>query len=264
MVTRAAWQVIRENRVDLTDYVIHFTDSSDDRRISAEATLLQILRDGMIKPSFSRMSNRHDRSKSHNTIKGPDPAVCLTEMPLWCVLKSREVFKSKMGFGVAYHKRTLYEEGGRPVIYGDMDLLGKELQPTDDDYIPDRVIYSGGILPPSHQYLWVMFDPHEADKPNVDFTWEREWRIKVPSGLPVVLKDKFQTTSDSMIIVERESHVEQFRNELVDLRRQNAVKYGWVQHVEIISLEAAKRQVDAKSLKYYRIDTWPREQCRRV
>jgi hypothetical protein len=264
MANRAAWQEIREKRVDLTDYVIHFTDSSDNRKVSAEAMLLKILRENCIKPSFSRMSNRHDRTKKHNTVKGPDPVVCFTEMPLWCVIKCREVFAGTMGFGIAYHKRSLYSVGGRPVIYGDMKILGTEIRPEEDGYVPDRVIYAGGILPPSHQYLWVMFDPHEADKPNVDFTWEREWRIKMPEGVPVCLKVKSQEIRDSVIVVEKDSHIEQFRNELADLRRQHALKFGWVKHIRIISLETAKRQIDAKNLKYYRIDTWPREEFKHV
>ena len=49
-------------------------------------------------------------------------------------------------------KLWLYEQGGRPVIY----------QP-DSDY---------DLLPDSLRYRHVRYEP-----PDVDFTWEREWRF---------------------------------------------------------------------------------------
>jgi hypothetical protein len=52
-------------------------------------------------------------------------------------------------------KDWLFERGGRPVIYQ-----------TDDEY---------SDLPESLRWRHVQYDPPNG----VDFTWEREWRIKI-------------------------------------------------------------------------------------
>jgi hypothetical protein len=54
-------------------------------------------------------------------------------------------------------KDWLFRLGGRPVIYGTYDELNE--------------------LPASWQWKTVKFDP--LSSPPVDFTWEREWRIKI-------------------------------------------------------------------------------------
>ena len=183
-------------------------------------------------------------------------------MPLWAVIKTREVFPDTMGFGIAYHKRCLYLAGGRPVIYGDQSIVGTEIKPGEHGYVPDRVIYSGGVLPPSHQYLWVMFDPHDPDvqTPNVDFAWEREWRIKVHEpGLPVVLREDWHKIPRGMIIVEKDCHKSLFTEQLAELEQQNADAYGWAKLIRVVSLQTVKREIGAENYDYSRLETWPEQ-----
>ncbi|MDD2540339.1 MAG: hypothetical protein PHH28_04760 [Desulfuromonadaceae bacterium] len=56
-------------------------------------------------------------------------------------------------YGIAVRKDWLFQRNGRPVIY----------QP-DSEY---------PLLPPQLQWRHVRYEP-----PNVDFTWEREWRVQ--------------------------------------------------------------------------------------
>ena len=110
------WERIRDARDDLTDYVIHFTKNVF-RPVSQPArfTLAAILACGYIRPTFAPRPSRHINTPSP-TIKGPCPAVCLTEQPIAAVLKMPG--KRYSGYGIAYHKVPLYLAGGRPVLYG--------------------------------------------------------------------------------------------------------------------------------------------------
>jgi hypothetical protein len=56
-------------------------------------------------------------------------------------------------YGIAVLKQTVYGRGGRPVIYAPAETCDQ--------------------LPQVLQHLFVRFEP-----PDVDFTWEREWRIR--------------------------------------------------------------------------------------
>ena len=89
--------------------------------------------------------------------------VCLTEAPitefnsvfaLVAIAASKQERPRYEPYGVAVSKRWLFEKGGRPVIYDRPNMLVN--------------------LPKEHQYRFVPYDPAEG----VDFTWEREWRIR--------------------------------------------------------------------------------------
>jgi hypothetical protein len=58
-------------------------------------------------------------------------------------------------YGIAVSKKWLFEKGGRPVIYDHGDAFQQ--------------------YPDSLQHRFVPYDPANG----VDFTWEREWRIKI-------------------------------------------------------------------------------------
>lgn len=76
------WEQIRHQRDDLTDYVIHFTKPYYERpRMHQPAEVLAAILDcGYIRPTFAPMPSRNN-STPRPTVKGPDPAVCLTEQP---------------------------------------------------------------------------------------------------------------------------------------------------------------------------------------
>src|SRR5687768_3165021 len=89
------WQRIRQQRHDLTDYVVHLTKATcrqvDGKYVTrtGRQVLKQILEDGHIKATFAPYRNKDDQ----RTVRGPDPAVCLTEQPLWCSSRASTSFR---------------------------------------------------------------------------------------------------------------------------------------------------------------------------
>jgi len=97
---------------------------------------------------------------SNRCIRGGYTCVCFSEAPIDCFkVHFREPGINQnhfQPFGITVPKRWLFDLGGRPVIYS-----------------PDSE-YDG--LPESYRWRHVRFEP--TSTPKVDFTWEREWRIK--------------------------------------------------------------------------------------
>ncbi|MGE3409013.1 MAG: abortive infection system antitoxin AbiGi family protein [Pirellulales bacterium] len=266
------WQRIRLARTDLTDYVVHFTKG---RRIfsgecsfpgrpgfaNADTILLEILSDGHIQPTFAPIKSKTLGSTS-NTVRGPWPAVCLTEQPLSAVLTTMRSAGSRYsGFGVAYHKYALYSHGGRPVFYGTKDMMGRKLKMDEDGFQEGRDIYTDGI-PTWLQYLWVQYKPtvaHFSDYP-IDFTWEREWRyVCRDKPLPIVLEQHQGIFTKELpvgaLIVERDSNVDAVRECLAAKTQQG---FRWPAALNrIVSLETAERMLKAGDDRYARIETWP-------
>ena len=90
-------------------------------------------------------------------IKGDYRCVCFSEAPISklgqvLALSGPHGMRYKP-FGIMVDKIWLYRQGGRPVIYQ-----------ADEEY---------DILPDDLKYRHVRYDP-----PRIDFSWEREWRIK--------------------------------------------------------------------------------------
>jgi hypothetical protein len=91
-------------------------------------------------------------------IKGGYRCICFSEAPLSnlaMILANPMAHEMRYKpFGVMLDKKWLFARGGRPVIY----------QPASDFK----------LLHDSQRYRHVTYEP-----PDVDFTWEREWRICV-------------------------------------------------------------------------------------
>jgi hypothetical protein len=251
------WEEIRNARIDLTDYVVHLTRGAEGK--SALDVLIDILRCNRIKATFAPMRSRH-RVKLQNTIKGPDPAVCFTEQPLWAIIKSRGVLPDRYsGYGIAYHKWCLHAYGGRPVIYGTYEQLGTRIEEGEPGWLPDRDIFRDG-LPLDLQYLWAFYGPHEPDTEQapVDFTWEREWRKKTAeSGVPVVLPIDRWRVPKGAIIVERDFDVPRIGEAILKLHEERRDDYDWAPYIRIISLETAERKIGEGDNAYARLDDWP-------
>jgi hypothetical protein len=94
-------------------------------------------------------------------VKGNYRCVCFSEAPIPAL--SRILARPGahgvryQPFGVVVPKAWLFEWGGRPVIYQD-----------DKEYL---------LLPEVLRWRHVRYEPNS--EPGVDFTWEREWRIRV-------------------------------------------------------------------------------------
>lgn len=267
------WQRIRHERTDLTDYVIHFTKDRSfedaygnfqyDKMAPAISVFREILEHGFIRPTFAPIRNKTARTVN-NTVRGPNPAVCLTEQPLSAVLVSRRCASSRYsGFGIAYHKYALFAAGGRPVIYGSPAILGRRIKEGEPGYRPGHDIYANG-LPPEMQYLWVRYDPGNPawDEYPIDFTWEREWRLSCNDskpGLAIALEEYGYGFPDHLpigaLIVEKDEQLEEFAN-LVATKAVSGLK--WAKCIRrIISLETVKKHLDEGDKRYARIETLP-------
>jgi hypothetical protein len=97
-------------------------------------------------------------SGNEGYVKGARRAVCLSEIPLSVVhhfanAPSEKNEKGKYRFyGLAFSKRTIFEAGGRPVIY-----------------LPDN---EGNWIPEDQKWRHVRYEFG-----TVDWTHEREWRV---------------------------------------------------------------------------------------
>lgn len=129
------------SRQDISEFLIHFT-----KDISLECAFRRI------------QSIIRDRRliAGGGFIKGGYRCVCFSEAPLSSLtngLINPNYYSAYSPFGILVSKVWLYQQGGRPVIY----------QPDSEFY----------LLPTDIQWRHVRYEP-----PAVDFSWEREWRIR--------------------------------------------------------------------------------------
>jgi len=144
-------------RRDIGNLLFHFTRTPDEDMITqidsknrnALSVLKNILEDGKLLGSSKWITNK-------------SKCICFTEAPiqefaaLFSLVKIAADKKQRPRYepyGIAVRKDWFYEKGGRSVIYDNKELYNS--------------------LPEALQYRHVFFDPQN----NIDYTWEREWRI---------------------------------------------------------------------------------------
>lgn len=160
MIASRFLEEITEQRRDLGNLLIHFTRmpsapvAMDGGRTTMSAHPRNVL---------EKIAAEDSLRGGSGFIKGGYPCVCFTETPISeipTVLRlAKRVEEAGLRpryepYGVAVRKEWLFARGGRPVIY----------QPDNEYY----------LLPEEIRYRHVRYEPGI-----VDFTWEREWRIKV-------------------------------------------------------------------------------------
>jgi hypothetical protein len=130
-------------RDDLSDTLIHLTRGSTYEEAAQ---------------TFTKILDEKRLVGGSGCIKSGFRCVCFSEAPL---SKLSQILANPMShgmrykpFGVMVDKSWLFERGGRPVIY----------QP-DSEF---------KLLHEDQKFRHVRYDPPS----NVDFTWEREWRIQ--------------------------------------------------------------------------------------
>ncbi len=162
------WQRIREQRHDLTDWLIHFTRGRTikEKWKSPLVILKRILDGGYLLPGRGYRASQTMTRGAQPTIDRK--AVCFTEQPLNAFVHSCSVLPGRYErYGIAVQRQPLFRYGGRPVIY------------SNDTRIRDA-------LPPSLRHFWARFDPVPDDNYEgypLDWTHEREWRV-VPHEVP--------------------------------------------------------------------------------
>jgi hypothetical protein len=146
------------------------------------------------------------------------------------------------------------------VLYGDEREIGQKVKEGDVGWEKDKEIYKGG-LPPDLQYLWVKYDPVGYPFPHkIDFTWEREWRLKFPNplvkqeGLPVGIRNPW-SHHQGAIVVAKEAEIVRIRSCIEDHRQAGA---EWATYVgRIVSLEKAREKLEAEDQRYAKLETSP-------
>ncbi|SRR6266496_4044553 len=139
----------RRQRTDISPYLIHFTKAFTKGENDEGA--------------FKRLQKILDEQKliaGTRRIKGKYACVCFSEAPLVSLrdgLVNAEYYSRYSPFGIMVSKQWLFAQGGRPVIYE-----------SDQEY---------DDLPETHRWRHVLYELRENFFP-IDFTWEREWRIK--------------------------------------------------------------------------------------
>jgi hypothetical protein len=135
--------------------------------------------------------------------------VCFTEAPMQefdSIFSLVEIAASKderpryEPYGIALPKSYVYREGGRPVIYDHPDMFDE--------------------LPPELRYRFVPYNPLN----DLDFTWEREWRIKT-DFLPL---DPEQTLVIVPTASEAFEFVYGFAEEQADWDVEGTSGEGWI------------------------------------
>lgn len=169
-------------RDDLSNKLIHFTKGTPE-----EATV-----------AFRSIIKEEKLRGGTGFIKGGFKCVCFTESP---IAKFPHILASPKAFdfpyaplGIMVSKLWLYKQGGRPVIY----------QP-DEEY---------DDLNDNQKYRHKRYEP---DK-NIDFTWEREWRIKTDS----LRLDPYETT----LIVRGRSWEKELFQDHADIQRSAIMALG--------------------------------------
>lgn len=149
------WIKRTQRRSDITTRLTHLTRSQNG--MSAFDVLNKILEEKCI----------HGSTRESGYIVGDDRAVCFQDVPLLGVaeniiyenqLQKRGDRKRYEAFGIRVNKQHAYKRGARPVIYGQTYELKN-------------------ILSPSEYWRIVNYDITDIDNA-IDWTHEREWRIK--------------------------------------------------------------------------------------
>jgi len=146
-------------REDMSDYLIHFTKGKDMEE--AYRNLKNII-------------DTHTVFGSNTKIRDGSDCVCFSEAPLSSLkngLLNASFYSPYSPFGIITTKENIYRLGGRPVIY----------QPENEF----------GQLGEENRWRHVRYEP-----PRIDFTWEREWRLKtneyilIPTDTQIIVPDR--------------------------------------------------------------------------
>lgn len=155
-------------RPDISPHLVHYTKGTDEE---AFAVLRLLIRESRILGNV-------------NMIKGEHRCVCFSEAPpnvSRAGLNNMAGYRRYAPFGIMFNKSKIFEWGGRPVIYQ-----------ADEEY---------GQLRPTNDWRHVRYEP--ARQNPVDFTWEREWRMKCT--------ELQFTPADAIVVVPNQLYAERLR-----------------------------------------------------
>ena len=157
------WGKRISHRTDISMGLVHLTKG--DGELSPLAVLMKILEEKTIVGSTNKIVDGHPRG----FICGNDPVVCFQDVPLYSLSENilwEQQLHSQVPelpiryapFGLRFDKRYIFRKGGRPVIY-------------------EKTTAAKSFLPEDEYWRIVKLDL-ENDDNIIDWTHEREWRIK--------------------------------------------------------------------------------------
>lgn len=147
------------NRIDHCGNLIHFTKGESNKLDYEEAyrRLKKIIGARKIKGNDGMIIGGHN-------------CICFTESPAICLTNNGELdsqyFSRYTPFGFQYTKLTIFKMGGRPVIYSTKKEAIKQNKNSEINW------------------RYVTYNPNPQAVDYLDFTWEREWRIR-KSNIPI-------------------------------------------------------------------------------
>lgn len=157
------WGKRISRRSDISMGLVHLTKGNE--QLNAFQVLMKILKEQKIVGSTNQIVNGHPRG----FICGNDAVVCFQDVPLFS-LSENILLEQQMhsenpslpirytAFGLRFNKRYIYQNGGRPVIY-------------------EKTSTAKNFLPQDEYWRIVKLDL-DNDENIIDWTHEREWRIK--------------------------------------------------------------------------------------
>lgn len=204
-------KAVNESREDLSDYLWHFC--REDRK--PESTIRKILSETKILSSFDFATKAN--------------VVCLTEMPLEQVKKQLPVLRENeytrfSSYGIGFPRELIFGNGGLPVIYQTRQHL-KDL---------------------AENIRWRHVDLSLTPKRELDYTWQREWRMLGDF-------DFCEYTEQAIVVVPDEGA---FEGEIYDIEMDGdyidgeAVSFpAYVRHWKSISLDWIKEPITNKMIR---------------
>ena len=260
-VARTPASHIIKNRMDMTEWVIHFVHDLNHNDEPADDALPYDSYDGYYPYQEDRAKNYrfsdwsymddyigwgpeacafsvlhkiitdgHIRAtwafrNGRPTIYGPRAAVCFTEMPLYALVDyaRHRPDNSVDCYGIGLLKAELFAAGGRPVIYG-LSRPHRERTIPQCKW-PRKLANSCGIAE-SEQYRYVAMSS-DRERP-IDWTHEREWRwadhddaFSCP-GVPIWLKDEPHLFTQVILVVPQAEEAEHILDLLKELNDAGA------------------------------------------
>lgn len=138
-------------RIDHCENLIHFT-KGEDKSLDYESAY----------QNLKKIIKSRELTSIAGMIIGGHRCVCFTESPVRCLTNNGQLdskyFSRYTPFGLQYCKKDVFRNGGRPVIYSTKE---------------EAKIQKFNI---HINWRYVSYNPDMEGK--LDFTWEREWRIK--------------------------------------------------------------------------------------
>ncbi len=152
----------KANKFDYCNEVTHFTKGDLENALETSYQ------------TFTKIIKEEILVGNNKNIESNDKVICFSESPYHCLKQNgklnKEHFKTYSPFGFQICKKYLYEKGGRPVIYSNKN----EIQ-----YLADEIKWRHANLQPN----WYAPEEQKSDpsKKYDNYSWQREWRIKIDS-----------------------------------------------------------------------------------